>query len=213
MIAATDQNGLANMEPLGLDEPCPSPEVMRRLIENYLRYLHPMQCIVDENIPDFWTRLERPMEPDVASIVYAMCTVGAMFMSVCGSGKLDDQVQKFYRRTCDAQEGRPHDIITIQTFLILHSFFTLTLQLEEFAKSFQLALDISEKIKLGEAVQKLRSKDRLSPGEVIVRNTWRLLVWVEIFRNMASPKNKRLEASLCSTIAHAEILRRMFVRF
>ncbi|CAO3565040.1 unnamed protein product [Mortierella alpina] len=193
MIAATDQKGLALMEPLGLDEPSPSPEVMRRLIENYLRYLHPMQCIVDENTPDFWTRLERPMEPEVASIVYAMCTVGAMFMSICGSGKLDDQVQKFYRRTCDAQEGRPHDIITIQTFLILHGFFTLTLQLEEFAKSFQLALDISENIKLGEAVQKLRSKDRLSPGEVIVRNTWRLLVWVEIFRNMVSPKNKRLE--------------------
>ncbi|KAF9984301.1 hypothetical protein BGZ75_004125 [Mortierella antarctica] len=193
MITATDQKGLANMEPLGLDEPCPSPEVMRRLIENYLRYLHPMQCIVDEKIPDFWTRLERPMEPEVASIVYAMCTIGAMFMSVCGSGKLDDQVPKFYRRTCAAQEGRPHDIITIQTFLILHSFFTLTLQLEELAKSFQLAMDISEKIKLGEAVQKLRSKDRLSPGEVTVRNTWRLLIWVEIFRNMSSPKNKRLE--------------------
>ncbi|KAF9558608.1 hypothetical protein EC968_006907 [Mortierella alpina] len=193
MIAATDQKGLANMEPLGQDEPCPSPEVMRRLIENYLRYLHPLQCIVDENSPDFWTRLERPMEPEVASIVYAMCTIGSMFMSVCGSGKLDDQVQTFYKRTCAAQEGRPHDIITIQTFLILHSFFTLTLQMEELAKSFQLALDISEKIKLGEAVQKLRSKDRLSPGEVTVRNTWRLLIWVEIFRNMAYPRNKRVE--------------------
>ncbi|KAF9189079.1 hypothetical protein BGZ51_009845 [Haplosporangium sp. Z 767] len=45
---------------------------MRRLIEAYLKYLHPLERLVDEHSPDFWTRLERPMEPEVACVVYAI---------------------------------------------------------------------------------------------------------------------------------------------
>ncbi|KAG0200775.1 hypothetical protein BGX28_006236 [Mortierella sp. GBA30] len=193
MIEATDQSAFAYKDSVGPDEPCPDPGTMRPLIELYMRYLHPTHYLVDDKVPDFWTRLERPMEPGVASIVYAMCTIGAVFKSIPGSGCIDGQVQEFYRRTCAAQDGRPQDIITIQTYLIIHTFFVLTLQADEANKSFKLALDIAENIKLGEAVQKLRSKDRLSPGEAIVRNTWKLLIWNETFASMNLAQSRKLD--------------------
>ncbi|KAG0293502.1 hypothetical protein BGZ98_002146, partial [Dissophora globulifera] len=161
---------------LGSDEPAPNTQLMRHLVKLYLRYLHPLQRIVDDQDPDFWTRLDRTMEPEVASIVYAMCTVGALHSTkVSNVGRLDDVVYEFYERTKCIIRERPKDIVTIQTSLILRDFFVVMHRTKESAECFETIMNIAEAIELGELVQKLSSKEKLSPADVIVRNTWRFV--------------------------------------
>ncbi|KAG0324928.1 hypothetical protein BGZ99_001287 [Dissophora globulifera] len=170
---------------LGSDEPAPNPQLMRHLVKLYLRYLHPLQRIVDDQDPDFWTRLDRTMEPEVASIVYAMCTVGALHSTkVSNVGRLDDVVYEFYERTKCVIRERPKDIVTIQTSLILRDFFVVMHRTKESAECFETIMNIAEAIELGELVQKLSSKEKLSPADMIVRNTWRFVVRTEIMVNI-----------------------------
>ncbi|KAF8938597.1 hypothetical protein BGZ58_000566 [Dissophora ornata] len=122
-----------------------------------------------------------------------MCTIGALFISEApGSGILDDLVYDFYKRTLAIKEERPEDIATIQTSLILQDFFVVSHRIEEGTAFYIDMMEIAERIQLAEMVQKFATQDKLSPADVIVRNTWRLLVSTEILANMISLKSGKV---------------------
>ncbi|KAG0054760.1 hypothetical protein BGZ83_010543 [Gryganskiella cystojenkinii] len=187
MIAATDPNLYSYKGPPGPDERHPSPEVMRQLVELYIQYMHPVNRLVDDRHPDFWVRLDRPMEPEVALIVYAMCTVGALFLSKGSStGYLDGLVYEFYRRAWAIKDQQPNDIVMIQTYLIMEPFFIIASQTNEGANAHLHAAKLAEKIKLGEQVQKLSSQGRLTAADRVIRNTWRSVIWMEVLVNLTT---------------------------
>ncbi|ORZ27869.1 hypothetical protein BCR41DRAFT_367422 [Lobosporangium transversale] len=190
LIQAADPDScIAKGSPIP-DEPTPNPEVMRELIQLYLRYSHPIHRIVNDQDPDFWPRLYDRLTPEAASIVYAMCTVGALYRNrPPGAENLDEMVGYFYRRTIAVHETRSEDIISIQTMLILQNFLVITLRSEECAKFLGRMLKIANDIRLAETVQKIASQPTMSPEDVVVRNTWRLLIWTEIMGNMLSLNN------------------------
>ncbi|KAG0267713.1 hypothetical protein BG011_000024 [Mortierella polycephala] len=114
---------------------------MRRLIETYLKYLHPLERLVDEHSPDFWTRLERPMEPEVACVVYAIQvnegTRSYLFiLKVTEEIKLAETVQKL------AHQDRlsPEDILA-------RSVMRLVIRLETLANLALVQTAISDPLK------------------------------------------------------------------
>ncbi|KAF9584021.1 hypothetical protein BGW38_007837 [Lunasporangiospora selenospora] len=165
---------------------------MRTLIGKYLMYLHPHHQLVDEYQPDFWTRLDRPMSADVAAVVYAMCVAGALFTSPFpGTGSLQKEAYDIFQYAWSfvrEKELRPKSgLVTIQTILILQPYLILTQQIEEAIAAHTLVFELAEHIRLGEWVQKLHvsAQGLLSPTDRLVRNTWRLAIWVDILANMA----------------------------
>ncbi|KAG9063560.1 hypothetical protein KI688_004445 [Linnemannia hyalina] len=181
LMDAADPDLYAYRDPFAADDVTPSPTILRELVGFYLQYMHPIHGLVDPQAPDFWTRLDLRMEPKVASIVYAMCTIGAVFKSSTPSpGVRDDLVYEFYRRTWTLKDERPRDIVTIQTILIMHSFFDLTSQVDEANSSFRLMAEIADEIELGTHVLELAHREKLSKEDILVRNTWRLFVWNEV---------------------------------
>jgi hypothetical protein len=201
LMDAADPDLYAYNGSLAADEVSPSPAILRELVGYYLQYMHPIHGLVDPQAPDFWTRLDLPMEPKVASIVYAMCTIGAVFKSSTpGPGMRDERVYDFYRRTWALKDERPRDIITIQTILIMHSFFDLTSQVDEANSSFRLMAEIADEIELGAHVLELAQREKLSKEDILVRNTWRLLVWNEVMGFMISKQSNKVvvSASLCA---------------
>lgn len=194
MIEATDPALYAYSGPPRLDEPHPSSERMRHLVGLYIRYMHPVHRFVDERHPDFWSRLDRPMEPKEALIVYAMCTIGALFLSkTAGTGHLDDLVYEFYRRAWAIKDQLPQDLLTIQTYLILMPFFIVASQTEEGTKAQFLTLEIAKKINLAEQVQKLATQGRLSTTNKILRNTWRGVVWMEVLVHLTTLQTVKID--------------------
>lgn len=193
------------------DDPSPSPEVMKRLVRLYLRYVHPFRRIIDEHDPDFWTRMDHPMASDVEIVVYAMCTLGGIFVTPLQpsaqssaqstppstaptTGAVDDLVHVFHRRTLAVKDSRPKDIATIQALLILQDFYVITNQAELGEKAFQSMLDIAENFKLKERIQRIHSQDnKLSPEDAIVRNVWRVMIWTETMANIISQKTAKIE--------------------
>lgn len=167
---------------------------MRRLVRLYLRYVHPFHRIIDEHDPEFWTRMDQPMASEVATIVYAMCTLGGILATKAPTtGIVDDVVHDFHKRTLAVKNARPEDIATIQTLLILQEFYVVTNQMEIGIQAFQNMLEIAEKIKLKERVQRISTQDKLSPGDAIIRNIWRMIVWTETVANIISLKTATVE--------------------
>ncbi|KAG0282547.1 hypothetical protein BGZ96_000365 [Linnemannia gamsii] len=196
LMDAADPDLYAYSGPLAADDVSPSPAILRELVGYYLQYMHPIHGLVDPQAPDFWTRLDLPMEPKVASIVYAMCTIGAVFKSsTSGPGMRDERVFNFYRRTWALKDERPRDIITIQTILIMHSFFDLTSQVDEANSSFRLMVEIADEIELGTHVLELAQREKLCKEDTLVRNTWRLLVWNEVMGLMISKQSVKVVAT------------------
>ncbi|KAF9940589.1 hypothetical protein BGZ65_006617, partial [Modicella reniformis] len=164
------------------------------MIRNYLRYAHPFHRIVEEHDSVFWSRLDDPMMPEVATVVYAMCTLGGIFATKAPTtGVLDDVVHEFHKHTLAIKDARPEDIATIQTLLILQEFYVVTNRMEMGTDAFQNMLEIAEKIKLKEMVQKMSHQDKLSPGDAIIRNIWRMIVWTETMANIISQKTAKIE--------------------
>ncbi|KAF8931659.1 hypothetical protein BGZ47_011739 [Haplosporangium gracile] len=193
LMDAADPDLYAYKSFVAADNVSPTPAILRELVGFYLQYMHPIHGLVDPQAPDFWTRLDLPMEPKVASIVYAMCTIGAIFKSSTPSpGVRDDLVYEFYRRTWSLKDKRPRDIVTIQTILIMHSFFDLTSQVDEANSSFRLMADIADEIELGTHVLELVHREKLSKKDILVRNTWRLLVWNEVMGFMISKQSSKI---------------------
>ncbi|KAG0375137.1 hypothetical protein BGX24_009502, partial [Mortierella sp. AD032] len=202
---AADPDLYAYKGPLASDDVGPSPDVLRELVGFYLQYMHPIHGLVDPQAPDFWTRLDRPLEPNIASIVYAMCTIGAVFKSSTPSsespgvkpptpspGVRDDLVYGFYTRTWTLKDERPRDIVTIQTILIMQSFFDLTSQVEEASSSFRLMAEIADEIELGAHVLELGHREKLSKEDILVRNTWKLFVWNEVMGFLISKQSSKI---------------------
>ncbi|KAF9348379.1 hypothetical protein BGX34_002517 [Mortierella sp. NVP85] len=134
------------------------------------------------------------MAPEVATIVYAMCTLGAIFASKDStSGTLDNVVHDFHKRTLAIKCERPEDIATIQTLLILQEFYVVTNQMDMGTKTFQNMLDIADAIKLKDMVKRISTQDKLSPADAIIRNIWRMIVWTETFANIVSMRTARIE--------------------
>ncbi|KAG0059907.1 hypothetical protein BGZ89_012710 [Linnemannia elongata] len=193
LMDAADPDLYAYKDPFAVDDVTPSPAILRELVGFYIQYMHPIHGLVDPQAPDFWTRLDLPMEPKVASIVYAMCTIGAIFKSSTPSpGIRDDLVYEFYRRTWTLKDERPRDIVTIQTILIMHSFFDLTSQVDEANSSFRLMAEIADEIELGAHVLELTHREKLSKEDILVRNTWRLFVWNEVMGFMISKQSSKV---------------------
>lgn len=196
LMDAADPDLYAYKDPFAVDDVTPSPAILRELVGFYIQYMHPIHGLVDPQAPDFWTRLDLPMEPKVASIVYAMCTIGAIFKSSTPSpGIRDDLVYEFYRRTWTLKDERPRDIVTIQTILIMHSFFDLTSQVDEANSSFRLMAEIADEIELGAHVLELTHREKLSKEDILVRNTWRLFVWNEVMGFMISKQSSKVVVS------------------
>ena len=194
IIEAVDKNALVYSQLLDPNEPAPSSDVIRPLVRHYLRYVHPFHRIIDEHDPQFWTRMDQPMAPEVATIVYAMCTLGAIFASKDStSGTLDNVVHDFHKRTLAVKCERPEDIVTIQTLLILQEFYVVTNQMDMGTKTFQNMLDIADAIKLKDMVKRISTQDKLSPGDAIIRNIWRMIVWTETLANIVSMRTARIE--------------------
>ncbi|KAK3807942.1 MAG: hypothetical protein J3R72DRAFT_464734 [Linnemannia gamsii] len=202
---AADPDLYAYKDPLASDDVGPSPDVLRELVGFYLQYMHPIHGLVDPQAPDFWTRLDRPLEPNIASIVYAMCTIGAVFKSSTPSsespgvkpptpspGVRDDLVYGFYTRTWTLKDERPRDIVTIQTILIMQSFFDLTSQVEEASSSFRLMAEIADEIELGAHVLELGHREKLSKEDILVRNTWKLFVWNEVMGFLITKQSSKI---------------------
>ncbi|KAG0208548.1 hypothetical protein BGX33_006178 [Mortierella sp. NVP41] len=187
---AADPDLYAYKGSLQSDDLSPPPSILRELVGLYLQYMHPVHGLVDPQAPDFWTRLDLPMEPQVASIVYAMCTIGAIFKSTSPSpGVRDELVHEFYRRTWTIRDELPRDIVTIQTILIMQSFFDLTSQVDEANASFRLMVEIADEIELGAHVLKMAQQEKLSKVDILVRNTWRLSVWYEVMGYMITKQS------------------------
>ncbi|KAF9112461.1 hypothetical protein BGX27_003348 [Mortierella sp. AM989] len=190
IIDAVDSEPLNHKDLPGSIELEPSPDVMRRLISLYMRYSHPLHRIVNENDPEFWTRLDHPMKPEVASVVYAMCTVGAILKSKApSSGYLDNLVYYFYNKTLALIEERPKDITTIQTLLIVQNFHVVTHRTTKGSEACLQMMEIANSISLGETVMKIAKNGMMSQEDLIMRNTWRMLIWNETLANMISLKN------------------------
>ncbi|KAF9543148.1 hypothetical protein EC957_001210 [Mortierella hygrophila] len=193
LMDAADPDLYAYRDPFAADDVAPSPTILRELVGFYLQYMHPIHGLVDPQAPDFWTRLDLRMEPKVASIVYAMCTIGAVFKSSTPSpGVRDELVYEFYRRTWTLKDERPRDIVTIQTILIMHSFFDLTSQVDEANSSFRLMAEIADEIELGTHVLELAHREKLSKEDILVRNTWRLFVWNEVMGLTISKQSSKV---------------------
>ncbi|KAF9919619.1 hypothetical protein FBU30_010730 [Linnemannia zychae] len=193
LIEAADPDLYAYKGPLPSDDVSPSPAVLRELVGYYLQYMHPIHGLVDPQAPDFWTRLDYAMEPQVASIVYAMCTIGAVYKSSTPSpGVRDELIYEFYRRTWTLKDERPRDIVTIQTILIMQSFFDLTCQVDEANSSFRLMAEIADEIGLGTHVLELARREKLTKEDILVRNTWKLLVWNEVMGYMISKQSNKV---------------------
>jgi hypothetical protein len=199
MIEATDPTLYAYRGPPRPDEPHPGPEVMRHLVGLYIRYMHPVNRLVDERHSDFWTRLDRPMEPEVALLVYAMCTTGALFLSKTpNNGYLDDLVYEFYRRTWAIKNQLPQDLLTIQTYLILFPFFIVASQTEEGAEAQLRTVEIAQRIHLAEQVQKLATLGRLTMADKLLRNTWRGVVWMEVLVHLTTLQTVKIDVRVSS---------------
>ncbi|KAF9344814.1 hypothetical protein BGX26_003863 [Mortierella sp. AD094] len=167
---------------------------MRRLISLYMRYSHPLHRIVDESDSEFWTRLDHPMKPEVASVVYAMCAVGAILKSKApSSGYLDDQVYYFYKQALAVIEERPKDLITLQTLLIIQNVHIVTHRAKKCSEAYLQMKEIATSINLGERVLKTATQDTLSQEELIMRNAWRMLIWWETLANMTSLNNGNID--------------------
>lgn len=167
---------------------------MSRLIGLYLRYLHPVQRLVDENGPDFWTRLKTPLEPGVASVVYAMCTMGAVFETKAPTaGRPDDLTLAYFKRTCAALDQGPEDMTTVQALLVMVPFYAVSNQEEEGQKAYGRSHNVAEKIQLGDAAMRLSSQEKLSAKDVEIRNTWRSLVWLETIANLTLLRSGPIE--------------------
>ncbi|KAG0333541.1 hypothetical protein BG000_009085 [Podila horticola] len=176
------------------DEPSATVEEMSRLIGLYLRYLHPVQRLVDENGPDFWTRLQTPLEPGIASVVYAMCTMGAVFETKAPTAGLpDDLTLAYFRRTCAALDQGPEDMTTVQALLIMVPFYAVSNQEEEGQKAYGRSHNVAEKIQLGDAAMRLSTQEKLSAKDVEIRNTWRSLVWLETIANLTLLRSGPIE--------------------
>ncbi|KAG0002954.1 hypothetical protein BGZ79_002013 [Entomortierella chlamydospora] len=170
------------------------PDVMRRLISLYMRYVHPLQRIVDENDSEFLTKLDHPIKPEIASVVYAMCAVGAILKSKApGSGHLDDLVYYFHKQALTAIEERPKDLITLQTLLIIQNVHVVAHRTKESSEAYLQMKEIATSINLGERVLKSASQDTLSQEELIMRNVWRMLIWWETMANMTSLNNGSID--------------------
>lgn len=207
LMDAADPDLYAYKDPFAADDVTPSPAILRELVGFYLQYMHPIHGLVDPQAPDFWTRLDLRMEPKVASIVYAMCTIGAVFKSSTPSpGVRDDLVYEFYRRTWTLKDERPRDIVTIQTILIMHSFFDLTSQVDEANSSFRLMAEIADEIELGAHVLELAHREKLSKEDILVRNTWRLFVWNEVMGFMISKQSSKVVVSASFFLARLTAL-------
>ncbi|KAF9124157.1 hypothetical protein BGW39_008413 [Mortierella sp. 14UC] len=199
---AADPDLYAYNGPHESDDVSPSPDVLRELVGFYIQYMHPIHGLVDPQASDFWTRLDRPMEPKTAAVVYAMCTIGAVFKSSTPSpgakpptpnpGVRDDLVYEFYRRTWTLKDERPRDIVTIQTILIMQSFFDLTSQAEEATSSCRLMAEIADEIGLGAHVLEMAHREKLSMEDILVRNTWKLLVWNEVMGFLISKQSSKI---------------------
>ncbi|KAF9335532.1 hypothetical protein BG006_011303 [Podila minutissima] len=178
------------------DEPSATVEEMSRLIGLYLRYLHPVQRLVDENGPDFWTRLQKPLETGIASVVYAMCTMGAVFETKAPTAGLpDDLTLAYFRRTCAALDQGPEDMTTVQALLIMVPFYAVSNQEDEGQKAYGRSHDVAEKIQLGDAAMRLSTQEKLSAKDVEIRNTWRSLVWLETIANLTLLRSGPIELS------------------
>jgi hypothetical protein len=206
LVDAADPDLYSYKGPFESDDMSPSPDVLRELVGFYIKYMHPIHGLVDPQASDFWTRLDGPiMEPKIAAVVYAMCTIGAVFKSSTPSpgakqpnqnpGVRDNLVYEFYRRTWTLKEERPRDIITIQTILIMQSFFVLTSQVEEATLSCRLMTEIADEIGLGAHVLEMGHQEKLSAEDVLVRNTWKLLVWNEVMGFLISKQSSKIIVS------------------
>ncbi|KAF9903054.1 hypothetical protein EC991_004267 [Linnemannia zychae] len=206
LMDAADPDLYAYKGPHESDDISPSPDVLRELVGFYIQYMHPIHGLVDPKASDFWTRLDHPMEPKIAAVVYAMCTIGAIFKSstpIPGAkpptphpGVRDDLVFEFYRRTWTLKDERPRDIVTIQTILMMQSFFDLTSQVEEAASSCRLMAEIADEIGLGAHVLEMGHREKLSMEDILVRNTWKLLVWSEVMGFLISKKSSKITPEL-----------------
>ncbi|KAG0080777.1 hypothetical protein BGZ92_000470 [Podila epicladia] len=167
---------------------------MSRLIGLYLRYLHPIQRLVDETGPDFWTRLQKPLLPGIASVVYAMCTMGAVFETKAPTAGLPDGLTlAYFRRTCAALDQGPEDMTTVQALLIMVPFYAVSNQEEEGQKAYDRSHNVAEKIQLGDAAMRLSTQEKLSAKDVEIRNTWRSLVWLETIANLTLLRSGPIE--------------------
>jgi len=197
IVDAADPDLYAYKGPLASDANSPLPAVLRELVGYYIQYVHPIHGLVDPQAHDFWTRLDHPMEPKVSSVVYAMCTIGAVFKPspTPNPGVRDDLVYEFYRRAWTIKNERPRDITTIQTILIMRSFFDLTSQVDEANTSFSLAAEIADEIELGTHVQEMANQEKLSKEDILVRNTWKLYVWYEVMGSLALRQSSKVIVS------------------
>ncbi|KAF9197426.1 hypothetical protein BGZ49_002146 [Haplosporangium sp. Z 27] len=182
----------------------PSSDVMRHLVGLYMLYSHPVHRIVDDSDPEFWTRLDHPMEPEVASLVYAMCTVGAILKSKApSSGHLDDLVYYFYRRALALVDERPKDLVTIQTLVIIQHVNVVAHQTKKCSEVYLQMIEIADSINLGERVKKTSSLDVLSKEDELMRNTWRTIIWWETLTNMITLNNGNANDPLKDLSSHA----------
>ncbi|KAF9438043.1 hypothetical protein BGZ76_010092 [Entomortierella beljakovae] len=180
-----DQKEIPDSKTLGI-----TSELLRRLITLYMRYVHPLFRIVSESDPIFWNRLDDPIPPEFSSLVYAMCTIGAMLKSKTPSdGQLDDHVFYFYRKTRSVIESRPKDFVTLQSLLIIQSLHVVAHQRVKYEEDYQLMSEIADSIQLGEMVKKIVFHTRLSQEDLVLRNTWRMLIWIDTLANMVATRN------------------------
>ncbi|KAF9423607.1 hypothetical protein BGZ94_008246 [Podila epigama] len=197
LIAATDQTLYtpdASFDARTI--PPPPVDEMTRLIHLYLRYLHPIQRLLDENDLGFWKRLDGPLEHGVASLVYAMCTIGALFEAKdTRPGEPDALTLTYYRRTCASLAQAPDDIPTLQSLLILVPFYAISNLETDRIQAYERSQRLAERCRLGDTVMSLSAQDKLSAKDIELRNTWRSLIWLQLTVDLPMSRSSPIELS------------------
>ncbi|KAF9168738.1 hypothetical protein DFQ26_000005 [Actinomortierella ambigua] len=145
--------------------------------------------MVNEDHPEFWNRLYHRMDPSTAVVVYAMCTVGALYTDeTTRSGHLDGLASEFYRRTRALLDNLAPCAASIQAYLIMQPYLTATHQEEEHRRALELMLHAASEINLAETARQIAEQDKVSPADIALRNTWRGVVWAEILHHLHTRK-------------------------